>query len=154
MREVLLFDRTCFCEFIVLKCHKLKDLESKCKKYSHAIASVFLHHTDFEKHCYDLLCRAYIESRYNKDYVVTKEELTYMLQRVELLKEVTYTICSEQLLFYDSQKDVENGMSTETYQTIKKKDAPTIAADDLQEYSENDSKEKDLEEKTPEDEEV
>ena len=45
-------------------------------------------------------------------------------------------------------------MSTETYQTIKKKDAPTIAADDLQEYSENDSKEKDLEEKTPEDEEV
>lgn len=133
------------------KSHKLKDLESKCKKYSHAIASVFLHHTDFEKHCYDLLCRAYIESRYNKDYVVTKEELTYMLQRVELLKEVTYTICSEQLLFYDSQKDAENRKSTEIYQTIKKKDVPSIAADDLQEYSEDDSKEKGPEDKASED---
>ena len=80
-----------------------------------------------------------------------------MLQRVELLKEVTYTVCSEQLLFYDSLKDDENSKSAETYPTVEKKDIPTIAADDLQEYSENDTEDKDSEErdskeKGPEDE--
>lgn len=125
------------------KSHKLRDLESKCKKYSHDIATVFLHDTDFEKQCYDLLCRAYIESRYNKDYVVTKEELAYMLERAEILKEITYNVCTKQLLAYESMSKMENDKSDETYSTIERKDIPNLAADEVK-YSENDSEEDDL----------
>ncbi|WP_367279886.1 HEPN domain-containing protein [Bacteroides sp.] len=125
------------------KSHKLKDLESKCKKYSRDIATVFLHNTEFEKHCYDLLCRAYIESRYNKDYVVTREELAYMLQRAEILKKITYTVCSERLLAYDSMSDTENQKFTEVYQTTERKDIPTLAADELED-SKNDPEENDM----------
>lgn len=52
---------------------------ARVKEFSRELSIVFPKNTDFEKRCYDLICRAYIEARYNKDFVVTKEELEYML---------------------------------------------------------------------------
>lgn len=84
------------------KSHKLNELAARVKEYSRELASVFPTNTDFEKRCYDLLCRAYIESRYNKDFAVTKEELTYMLERTEMLKSITLRICTEKIVSYDT----------------------------------------------------
>lgn len=83
------------------KSHKLKDLESKNKRFCRKLVEVFPLNTEFEKRCYDLLCRAYIESRYNKDYTVAREELEYMLQRTELFRDITEEICKAQFKVYD-----------------------------------------------------
>lgn len=84
-----------------LKSHKLPDLHGRVKEFSRELSIVFPQNTDFEKRCYDLICRAYIEARYNRDFVVTKEELEYMLQRVEVLKDITYRLCNEKIASYD-----------------------------------------------------
>lgn len=84
------------------KSHKLDELGGMVKKYARDFATIFPLNTDFEKQCFDLLCRAYIEARYNKDFVVTKEELAYLLERTELLKAITLRICQEQIAYYDT----------------------------------------------------
>lgn len=83
------------------KTHKLAELAALVKEYSRDLSTIFPQNTDFEKRCYDLLCRAYIEARYNKDFVVTKEELEYMIERAEVLKEITKQICTEKIASYD-----------------------------------------------------
>lgn len=84
------------------KSHKLNELGARVKEYSRDLASVFPLNTDFEKKCFDLLCRAYIEARYNRDFTITKEELIYMLERTEILKQITMHICAEKIASYDA----------------------------------------------------
>lgn len=83
--------------------HKLVELSGKIKRFSLEISDVFPQNSDFEKRCYDLICRAYIEARYNSSFKVSKEEYEYMLERVEILKNLTERMCQERLDYYDSQ---------------------------------------------------
>lgn len=93
------------------KNHKLDELGGMVKKFSQDLVAIFPLNTDFEKNCFDLLCRAYIEARYNKDFVVTKEELMYMIERIEILKEITERICMAQIAYYDTliEKKINDG---------------------------------------------
>lgn len=84
------------------KSHKLDELYARVKEFSRELSIAFPLNTDFEKHCFNLLCRAYIEARYNKDYLVTHEELSYMLQRTEILREITHRICTEKIAAYNA----------------------------------------------------
>lgn len=84
------------------KCHKLEELGAIVKSFSRDLVTVFPLNTDFEKRCYDLLCRAYIEARYNKNFVVTTEEMAYMIERTEILREITFSLCKEQFAYYDT----------------------------------------------------
>ena len=59
------------------------------------------------KECFDLLCRAYIEARYNKDYKITREQLEYLISRLEILKEMTERLCKEKIAEYNAM--AENG---------------------------------------------
>lgn len=83
------------------KSHRLEELSRKIWHCSPELTSIFPLTTDFEKHCFDLICRAYIEARYNKDFSVTKEECDYMIQRLEILKEVTNRLCTERIEHYN-----------------------------------------------------
>lgn len=98
------------------KSHKLNELGSRVKEYSRDLSAVFPLNTDFEKRCYDLLCRAYIEARYNKDFVVTKEELAYMLERTEALRITTLRICNEKIASYDTLIEQEDIRLAESQQ--------------------------------------
>ena len=81
--------------------HDLKKLFARVKSYSRELSIVFPENTDFEKRCYDLIWRAYIEARYNKNFIITKEELVYMIERTKILKDITERICNEKLKSYD-----------------------------------------------------
>ena len=89
------------------KFHDLEDLRVYVKKYSQELFTLFPPHLaireshSLEQHCYDLLIRAYIESRYNPSFVVLKEEYEYMLKKTEELKDITMRICTEQIKAYD-----------------------------------------------------
>mgnify|MGYP000272690322 FL=1 len=52
---------------------------------------------------FDLLQRAYIESRYNPDFEITKADIDALLPKIELLRDVVEQVCNERLAYYDSR---------------------------------------------------
>lgn len=83
------------------KNHRIKDLNGMVKRFSMELATVFPQNTENEKECFDLLCRAYIEARYNKDYKISREQLNYLISRTEILKDITERLCKEKIAEYD-----------------------------------------------------
>lgn len=83
--------------------HDLEFLLKKCKSYTFEIAKIFPCDTEEEKHLFDLLKRAYIEARYNPEFVVTKEEFEKILPKIVRLSDLVERVCKERLNYYDSQ---------------------------------------------------
>ncbi|MFV0251448.1 MAG: nucleotidyltransferase [Rickettsia aeschlimannii] len=48
--------------------------------------------TPEQKECFELLQKAYVDARYDKNYKIIKEQLLYLIDRVEKLKEITERI--------------------------------------------------------------
>lgn len=65
------------------------------------LVAVFPQNTDAEKESFDLLCRAYIEARYNLDFRISHEQLEYLISRVEILRDITERLCREKIAEYD-----------------------------------------------------
>lgn len=84
------------------KSHRIQDLRGMVKRFSIDIAAVFPQNTDAEKECFELLCRAYIEARYNRDFSISREQLEYLISRTEILKDVTEGLCRGKIAEYDA----------------------------------------------------
>ncbi len=52
---------------------------------------------------FDLLQRAYIESRYNPDSEIPKAEMDALLPEVEELRNIVQIVCRDRIAYYDSQ---------------------------------------------------
>lgn len=89
------------------KNHKLNELSAMVKGFSRSLTTVFPRRTTFEKECYELLCHAYIEGRYNSSFKVATEQFDYLISRVEILKDVTNQICMAKIRWYEEQIDPE-----------------------------------------------
>ena len=83
------------------KSHKIKELGWMVKRFSMELTTVFPQNTDTEKECFDLLCRSYIEARYNKDFSISQEQLEHLISRVDILKDITERLCKEKIAEYD-----------------------------------------------------
>ena len=46
-----------------------------------------------ERKRFELLKKAYVDARYNMDYKISKEDLEYLSERVQLLRDLTERIC-------------------------------------------------------------
>ncbi len=79
------------------KTHDIEELGRQAKTLDAEFAKVFPNSTKEEKHLFELLQKAYIDARYKPEYSIKKEELEYLGQRVELLKELTGRICREKI---------------------------------------------------------
>lgn len=84
------------------KNHKLEELQAMVKCFSRDLLFVFPMDTELARSSYELLCRAYIEARYNSNYTADREQLVYLVSRLDFLREVTYHVCQEKLSFYES----------------------------------------------------
>jgi HEPN domain-containing protein len=80
-----------------LKSHDIKKLGGMSKKYHEDLLKIFPFDTPERIKCFDLLRSAYIDARYNKNYSITKEQLQYLIERVEKLKAVTEKICLDKI---------------------------------------------------------
>ncbi|MCZ6901995.1 MAG: HEPN domain-containing protein [Rickettsia endosymbiont of Ixodes persulcatus] len=49
------------------------------------------------KKCFELLQKAYVDARYDRNYKVSKEQLLYLIDKVEKLKEITERICTARI---------------------------------------------------------
>jgi HEPN domain-containing protein/predicted nucleotidyltransferase len=79
------------------KLHDLKKLKKRTNQYSPELLKVFPLFTSEQRECFKLLQEAYIRARYDKTYKITEEQLLYLIERVEILKEVTEKICEKKL---------------------------------------------------------
>lgn len=77
--------------------HDLYELLASTKKHSELLACVFPLNTDEDKRLFDLLKRAYIESRYNPKFKITRKDIRALLPKVRLLKKITRKICQEKI---------------------------------------------------------
>ena len=85
------------------KDHNLSVLMKACKEYAPEIFKVFPRDTPEEERLFKLLERAYVESRYNPDFEITKEDLDALLPKVEHLRDIVERVCTAQIDYYSQQ---------------------------------------------------
>ena len=71
------------------------DLERLSKRVAHinpAWLTIFPQGNEKEKRCFELLCKAYVDGQPNEEYVITAEELMWLTDRVEYLREIAQDI--------------------------------------------------------------
>ena len=78
-------------------------LMNAAKKHTTEIFRVFPRDTQEEQRLFDLLQRAYIESRYNPDFEITKEDIDALIPKVEQLRSIVERTCRERIAYYDAQ---------------------------------------------------
>ena len=79
------------------KSHNLVRLRNAAEPIDPRLAEVWPTATKFEKRCFELLRAAYVKARYSEHYRVTAEELTWMMGRLEALRDIVQAICRERL---------------------------------------------------------
>ena len=82
------------------KQHNLTKLLNSVKKYSTDFVKVFPQDTPEEKRLFELIKAAYVNGRYDPDFVVTKEDIDALVPKVELLRDITKRICEERIGVY------------------------------------------------------
>ena len=82
------------------KQHNLTKLLNSVKKYSNEFIKVFPQDTPEEKRLFELIKAAYVNGRYDPDFVVTKEDIDALVPKVELLRDITKHICEEKIREY------------------------------------------------------
>ena len=78
-----------------IKLHDIRKLGSLAGNYNTELWQVFSHSSVDQRQAFKLLERAYIEARYNKEYKISREQLTFLIERVQKLQNLTERICLE-----------------------------------------------------------
>jgi len=79
------------------KTHNIAKIEKMVGEEMPELAKIFPKNTAEDKHLFDLLVRAYVDARYRADYVITKEELEKLGERVLTLKKAVKKACEEKI---------------------------------------------------------
>ena len=77
--------------------HNLKWLGKQANSINQRFRAVFPTRNRQESALFQLLKKAYIDARYKKEYTITAEELQYLAERVQLLREFTDKFCQEEI---------------------------------------------------------
>lgn len=77
--------------------HNLKHLNSICIEQDTRIATVFPQTKKADRRVFQLLKKAYIDARYSQAYIITSEQLAWLFERVQLLRNLTELICTERI---------------------------------------------------------
>ncbi len=85
------------------KSHNLSELMNATKKHAPEIFKALPRDTPEEKRLFDLLQRAYIESRYNPDFEITQADVYALVPKIEHLREIVEKVCRERIAYYDRQ---------------------------------------------------
>jgi HEPN domain-containing protein/predicted nucleotidyltransferase len=79
------------------KIHDIETLGKQVEKLHADFTTVFPKNTPEEKQLFQLLQKAYIDSRYDMNYKIEKADLEYLGERVKLLKDLTERICNKRI---------------------------------------------------------
>jgi predicted nucleotidyltransferase/HEPN domain-containing protein len=95
-------ERFYHCTLLVLKLyspksHKLNFLRSQCEDIALSLIAAWPRDDKFSRRCFELLRQAYVNARYSPHYKITAEELTWLGQRVEILRDQVAILCEARL---------------------------------------------------------
>jgi predicted nucleotidyltransferase/HEPN domain-containing protein len=95
-------ERLYHCALLVLtlyspKSHKLNFLRSQAEQLDARLIDAWPRETKFERRCFDLLRRAYVDARYSPHYEISAEELAWLSERVAVLQARVKTVCEARL---------------------------------------------------------
>ncbi len=79
------------------KSHNIENLNNLSIQQVEEVKNAFPQDKKFNRRCFQLLRRAYIEARYSEHYNITEEELTWLSERVTYLRDLTEKLCKEKL---------------------------------------------------------
>ena len=80
--------------------HDIKELGRQVSNLDPRFLPVFPRKTPEERRLFELLRKAYIDARYNRNYKITKKELEYLGERVKKLQRLTKEACKEKIESY------------------------------------------------------
>ncbi len=79
------------------KQHDIDRLDRQACKLDNRFKTIFPHKTQEEERLFTLLKKAYIDSRYKLDYSISRDDLEYLSERVQKLRELTELACNEKI---------------------------------------------------------
>jgi HEPN domain-containing protein len=79
------------------KTHNLGKLLKMSRDFSPELSTVFPNNSKTEIHLFTLLKKAYVDARYNDNYVITEDELNTLIERVKKLQEIVERICKSKI---------------------------------------------------------
>ncbi len=79
------------------KTHNLNRLRDMAERLEPSLQQVWPRQTRFEKRCYALLRDAYVKARYSRSYRVTAEELSWISERIGMLRTIVLTACESRI---------------------------------------------------------
>lgn len=90
------------CALLVLtlyspKSHRLNLLRSQAEQLDPRLVIAWPRDTRFEKRCFELLRRAYVDARYSPHYQVADDELNWLGERIISLEIVIKQVCEERI---------------------------------------------------------
>jgi predicted nucleotidyltransferase/HEPN domain-containing protein len=80
------------------KSHRLNFLRSLCEDHEPQLVQAWPRATKFERRCFDLLRRAYVEARYSPHYKIKAEELSWLMTHLKRLQDLVREICESRLV--------------------------------------------------------
>lgn len=80
------------------KAHNLVHLRKMTEPLVPRLAEAWPHETKFQKRCFELLRSAYVKSRYSKHYKISEDELAYVTERVDVLRELVHEAAEVRLV--------------------------------------------------------
>lgn len=75
------------------KTHNLGKLLKMSRDFSPELQTIFPQNTKEEIHLFNLLKKAYIDARYNENFVITEDELKTLIERVRKLQGISEQVC-------------------------------------------------------------
>jgi uncharacterized protein len=77
--------------------HKLELLRKLANALDKRLIRIFPLNTLIEIYYFKLLCEAYVDARYDKNYTITSDELSWILKKVQELTHLTEILCQEKI---------------------------------------------------------
>jgi len=87
--------------------HDLEKLSKRVAGIKPDFLKVFPQGTEEEKNYFELLRKAYVSARYNKNYKVTLEDLTWLSNCVKVLRDMTEEICKKKIESLNNQSNTK-----------------------------------------------
>lgn len=87
------------------KSHNLVNLRKMTEPLEPRLREVWPQDTKFQKRCFELLRAAYVKARYSRHYRITDEELAWLTERIEMLRQIVTEASEARLTFLRAQAD-------------------------------------------------
>ncbi len=83
--------------------HDLEKLSQRVSSIEPRFLAIFPRSSDEDKERFKLLRKAYVDARYKPSYTITRDQLDWLVERVQALQVLTEKLCREKIASYEQE---------------------------------------------------